>query len=124
MAIYVVEKLVDGVMVLELRGRIILGPETEAVRSKIKALLEAGTLHIVLDLENIIYVDSVGLSTLISSYTSARKAGGYVKLLHLPHGVRHLLQVTRLITVFDVYEDLHEAVRSFGASDALRPLGT
>lgn len=123
MAIYIVEKLVDGVMVLEMRGRIILGPETEAVRSRIKTLIEAGTLHIVLDLESIAYVDSVGLSTLISSYISARKAGGYLKLLHLPHGVRHLLQVTRLITVFDVYEDLHAAVASFVSSDALRPPG-
>jgi anti-sigma B factor antagonist len=113
MAIYIVEKVVDGVMLLDLRGRITLGPETEAVRTKLRQLLKAGQLRIILNLGEITYVDSVGLSTLIACYTSARNAGGDLKLLHLPRGVRQLLQITRLSTVFEIYEDLATAVESF-----------
>lgn len=115
MAIYIVEKVVDGVMLLDLRGRITLGPETEAFRTKLKELLDAGYHHLILNLGEITYVDSVGLSSLVAGFTSARSAGGDLKLLHLPRGVHQLLQITRLITVFDVYEDLASAVKSFPA---------
>lgn len=112
MAIFIVEKLVDGVMLMDMRGRITLGPETEMVRSKLKALLDAGYQQIILNLGEVTYVDSVGLGTLISSYISARNAGGNLKLLHLPRGVQQLLQITRLSTVFEIYEDLSLAVKS------------
>lgn len=114
MPLYIVEKQVNGVLLLDLRGRITLGAETEALRNKIKQAVEAGHARILLDLGEITYIDSVGLSTLISSYTSARKAGGDVKLLHLPRGVHQLLQITRLSTVFDIYDDLEAARHSFG----------
>jgi anti-sigma B factor antagonist len=108
-----VEKLVDGVMLVDLHGRITLGAETEALRAKLKQLLSAGYHHILLNLGEVTYVDSVGLSSLVAAYTSARQAGGDLKLLHLPRGVHQLLQITRLSTVFDVYEDLASAVESF-----------
>jgi anti-sigma B factor antagonist len=117
MAIYIVEKVVDGVMLVDLRGRITLGPETEAVRSKLKQLLSAGNHRIILNLAGVDYLDSVGLSTLIAGYTSARNAGGDLKLLHLPRGVQQLLQITRLSTVFEIYEDLAIAVESFESED-------
>jgi len=113
MPIYMVEKLVDGVMLVDLHGRITLGAETEALRAKLKQLLSAGYHHILLNLGEVTYVDSVGLSSLVAAYTSARQAGGDLKLLHLPRGVHQLLQITRLSTVFDVYEDLASAVESF-----------
>ena len=116
-AIFIVEKIVDGVLLMDLRGRITLGPETEMVRSKLKELLDAGYHRIIFNLGGVTYVDSVGLGTLISSYISARNAGGNLKLLHLPVGVHQLLQITRLSTVFEIYEDLSVAVRSF-QSDA------
>jgi anti-sigma B factor antagonist len=118
MAIYMVEKVVDGVMVVDLRGRITLGPETEALRSKLKQLLDMGQRRIILDLGGVTYIGSVGLSTLVAVYTSARRVGGDLKLLHLPRGVQQLLQITRLSTVFDIYEDLATAVKSF-QSEAL-----
>ena len=105
-AIFIVEKIVDGVLLMDLRGRITLGPETEMVRSKLKELLDAGYHRIIFNLGGVTYVDSVGLGTLISSYISARNAGGNLKLLHLPVGVHQLLQITRLSTVFEIYEDL------------------
>jgi len=118
MAIYIVEKLVDGVMLVDLRGRITLGPETEALRTKLKHLLDAGYHRILLNLGEVTYLDSVGLSSLVAGYTSARRAGGNLKLLHLPRGVQQLLKITRLSTVFDIYEDLATAVESFETEEA------
>ena len=117
MAIFIVEKVVDGIMLVDLRGRITLGPETEALRAKLKELLNAGQQRIILNLGEVTYLDSVGLSTLVASYTSARNAGGNLKLLHLPRGVQQLLQITRLSTVFEVYEDLATAVESFNTEE-------
>lgn len=117
MAIYIVEKVVGGIMLMDLRGRITLGPETEAVRSKLKQLLNAGHHRLIMNLGEVTYIDSVGLSTLIAGYTSARSAGGNLKLLHLPRGVQQLLQITRLSTVFEIYEDLTTAVESFQSDD-------
>ena len=112
-ALFIVEKIIDGVMMLDMRGRITLGPETEALRTRLKELLTAGHRHIILNLGEVTYVDSVGLGTLIGAYTSATNTGGSLKLLHLPRGVQQLLQVTRLSTVFEIYEDLATAVASF-----------
>jgi anti-sigma B factor antagonist len=114
MHLYMVEKIVNGVMVVDLRGRITLGEETEALRWRVKQLVEAGYTRLILNLEEVDYIDSVGLSTLVSSYTSARKQGGDVKLLHLTKRVHDLLQITRLSTVFEIYDSLEEAQRSFG----------
>jgi anti-sigma B factor antagonist len=114
MHLHMVEKLVCGVMVLDLRGRITLGEETEALREKVKNLVEAGHTRLILNLEEVIYVDSVGLSTLVATYTSARRQGGDVKLLKLTKRLRDLLQITRLSTVFETFDSLEEATRSFG----------
>jgi anti-sigma B factor antagonist len=121
MPIYIVEKDVGGIILLSLRGRITLGKETEVLRSKIKELLDAGRLKIILDLGEVIYIDSVGLSTLVASYTTARKGGGDLKLLRLPRGVHHLLQITRLSTVFEIYNDLDAACRSFSRPQGAMP---
>jgi anti-sigma B factor antagonist len=113
MPLYVVEKQVNGVLLLDLRGRITLGEETEALRNRVKQALAAGHGRILVDLGEITYIDSVGLSTLIASCTSAREAGGDLKLLHLPRGVHQLLQITRLSTVFEIYDNLEAACQSF-----------
>jgi anti-sigma B factor antagonist len=113
MAIYIVEKVIEGVMLVDVRGRITLGPETEALRSKLKQLIDSGQQRIILDLGEVTYIDSVGLSTLVASYTSARRAGGDLKLLRLPRGVHQLLQITRLSTVFEIYESLDAARQAF-----------
>ncbi len=105
-------------MLLDLRGQITLGQETEALRSKIKDLIEAGHSRIILGLGEVNYIDSVGLSTLVASYTSVRKHGGDLKLLHLTKRVRGLLQITRLSTVFQACDTVEEAVRAFNAEPA------
>ena len=117
MALYMVEKLVFGVIVLSLRGKIVLGEESGAFREHLKRLIEEWRTRIVLDLAEVNYLDSVGLSSLVASYTSARKQGGDLKLLQLTKKIHNLLQITRLSTVFEVYNTLDEAVRSFGPQE-------
>jgi anti-sigma B factor antagonist len=113
MPLYIVEKLVAGIILLDLRGRITLGQETEAFRRKIRELLDDGQRRLILDLGQITYIDSVGLSTLVACLTSVRKQGGDLKLVHLPQGVHQLLQITRLVTVFEIYDNLESVLRAF-----------
>jgi anti-sigma B factor antagonist len=109
----VVEKSVGDVLILALRGRLVLGPETEYLRREINEALAAGSRKILVDLGEVTYIDSSGLSTLVASYTSVRKQSGELKLLHLTRRIRDLLQITRLSTVFDLYDSQKEAVASF-----------
>jgi anti-sigma B factor antagonist len=113
MPLYIVEKMVGEIIVLDMRGRITLGRETEALRGKIRQLIDAGTRRLILDLGGIAYIDSVGLSTLVASWTSMRKQGGDLKLVRLPQGVHQLLQITRLVTVFEIYESPESALQAF-----------
>jgi anti-sigma B factor antagonist len=115
-ALYLVEKLVDGVMVVDLRGRLVLGEETEILRNRIKRLIEAGHTRIVLNLEGVSYIDSSGLSTLITTFVSVRKKGGDLKLLRLTGRVSDIMQITKLSTVFEIYDTIEEAQRSFAQS--------
>ena len=121
MPLYMVEKDMNGVMLLSLRGRVTLGKETESLRAKIKELIDAGRLQLILELGEVTYIDSVGLSTLVASYTSALKGGGMLKLLKLPRGVHQQLQITRLSTVFEIYDDLETARHSFSSPEGPRP---
>ena len=114
MPLYIVEKLVRGVILLDLRGRITLGHETEIFRRQIKEVIAAGYKQLVLDLGEITYIDSVGLATLVASLTSVRKEGGDMKLARLPGGVHQLLQITRLITVFEIHTNVESALQAFG----------
>jgi anti-sigma B factor antagonist len=113
MPLYIVEKLMSGIIVLDMRGRITLGRETETFRSKIRELVDAGTRRLILDLGEVTYIDSVGLSTLIAGWTSMRKQGGDLKLVRLPQGVHQLLQITRLATVFDIHSSAESALQAF-----------
>lgn len=124
MALYVVEKSVGGLLLLDLRGQITLGDETNALRVKVKTLMEAGKTRMIVDLAEISYIDSAGLATLVWIYTSARKMGGDVKLLHLTKRVRDLLQITRLITVFETYDTLEAAQQAFAQPPIPDPNGT
>ena len=114
MPLYLVEKLFDEVVVLDARGRITLGAETENLRQRISAIIGAGRKCIVLDLGNVDYIDSAGLGILAASSASARRAGGQLKLVNLTKRVRDLLQITRLSTLFEVYDSVEKACLSFG----------
>lgn len=107
-----VRVLSDGIFIVDGAGRIIFGEETAMLRDQVKALIsESG--RIVLNLADVTYIDSGGLGTLVALYTTARNAGGAVKLSRLTPRVGDLLQVTKLLTVFEVYNSEDEAVLSF-----------
>jgi anti-sigma B factor antagonist len=111
--LYIVEKELDHVALLDLRGRITLGEETAKLRKMLDDVLASGRRQIILNLQGVNYIDSSGLSTLIACCISARKQGGDVRLAHLTSRVRDLLQITRLSTVFEAYDNVHDAQRSF-----------
>jgi anti-sigma B factor antagonist len=105
-------RLLDGVTVVDCSGRIVFGDEAAALRENVKQLLSE-TKHIVLNLGEVNYIDSGGLGTLVGLYTSAKSAGGAIKLANLTQRVGDLLQVTKLLTVFDVYDGEEKAVHAF-----------
>ena len=114
MALRIEERESDGTMVLTLSGRITLGDESSQLRTKIKDLLAQGKTRLVLDLADVGYIDSAGLGTLVAGYTSAQNQGASMKLANLTKKFREQLNITKLVTVFEVYDSLEEAVKSFG----------
>src|ERR1700732_1965706 len=105
---------VNGVTVLESEGRIVLGEESNAFRERVKSLLAAGKKKIVLNLANVTYIDSAGLGTLVATFHSARSQGATLKLTNLGSKFKEVLQVTKLMTVFDTYDNETAAIQSFG----------
>ena len=113
MALKITQREVDGVDVMALEGRIVLGEESNALREGVKALLAKGQKHIVLNMTNVTYIDSAGLGTLVASHHSAKAQGAGLRLSNLGSKFQEVLQVTKLLTVFDVYDSEAAAVRSF-----------
>src|SRR5579862_3402975 len=105
---------VDGVAVIGLEGRIVLGEESNALREKVKGLLAAGQKKVVLNMTDVTYIDSAGLGALVAAHHSARTQGASLKLSNLGSKFKEILQVTKLLTVFDVYDSEAAAVASFG----------
>ena len=105
-------RTVDGILIVDCSGRIIFGEESSLLRDTIKKVLPENK-KIVLNLSGTNYIDSGGLGTLVSLYTSAKNAGSSIKLANLTQRVGDLLQVTKLLTVFDVYDSEQKALDSF-----------
>jgi anti-sigma B factor antagonist len=114
MALEITEKESSGVTVLVLAGRVTLGEESSKLRTKLKDLLGEGKTRVVLDLAEVKYIDSAGLGTLVAGYTSARNQGASMKLANLTKKFDEQLHITKLVTVFDVYDSVADAVKSFG----------
>ena len=104
---------VDGVSVVTLDGRIVLGEESTSLREKLKSLIAEGKKKIVLNMANITYIDSAGLGTLVAAHLSAKNQGASVRLSNLGSKFHEVLQITKLLTVFDVYDTEAAAVSSF-----------
>ena len=104
---------VDGVSILDLSGRITLGDGSVTLREAISESLAKESNRILLNLEEVDFIDSSGLGELVSAFTSVKKRGGELKLLHLTTRVQDLLQITKLYTVFDIRDDETSAVGSF-----------
>jgi anti-sigma B factor antagonist len=102
----------DDILVVDCIGRIVFGEESGVLRDTVKKLL-VHHKNMVLNLAGITYIDSGGLGTLVALYTSARNAGGALKLANLTQRVGDLLQVTKLVTIFEVFDNEKEAANSF-----------
>ena len=112
-------RLVGGVTIVDLKGRIALGEGSTGLRDLVQNLAIEGIKKILLNFRDVDYIDSSGLGELVSAFTSIRSQGGELKLLNLTKRVRSLLQITRLLTVFDVTDDEATSVKSF--SPAISP---
>jgi anti-sigma B factor antagonist len=106
-ALAISSREVDGVTVLELSGRITLGEGSVQLRDAIRDVIAKGQRNVLVDLGEVSYIDSSGLGELVSAYTTARNQGAKLKKVH------DLLQLTKLYTVFDIYDDEASAIASF-----------
>jgi anti-sigma B factor antagonist len=113
MQLKVTKRTVDGILAFECSGRIVFGEETSLLRDEVKKAIADNIKRIVLNLGQVTYIDSGGLGTLVALHTTAHNAGASVKLANLTKRVGDLLQVTKLLTVFDVYNSEYEALESF-----------
>jgi anti-sigma B factor antagonist len=109
------EEQAGDVTILRMAGRLELDQGDLDFRDYLNGLVAKGQIKIVLDLKDVIRIDSAGIGMLVSKYLSTVKRGGMIKLLHLTRRSDHLMDITRLTTVFEIFDDEAEALRSFGA---------
>ena len=107
------ERQAGDVTILDLVGKVTIGEGSVALRSAIRRLLREGKKKILLNLAGVGYIDSSGIGELVSSFTAVNKEGGTLKLLKLTQKIQDLLAITKLLTVFDVFDDEGEALSSF-----------
>jgi anti-sigma B factor antagonist len=107
-----------SVTIVDISGRIVLGEESAALRDLVCNLLDKGHRQILFNLAAVNYIDSAGLGSLVSAFTSVRKQNGELKLLNLTNKVHDVLQITKLYTVFDIMNDEAEGLSSFSKSTA------
>jgi|PlaIllAssembly_1097288.scaffolds.fasta_scaffold1589552_1 anti-sigma B factor antagonist len=107
------EREVNGVTVLEIHGKILMGEGDIAIKKKVDELLAENVKNVVLDLADVPYIDSSGLGELIRCYTTMRKASGTLKLANVTERIVDLLTITKLITVFEYYKSVDDAVKSY-----------
>jgi anti-sigma B factor antagonist len=112
-ALTIASRAVDGVNVLDLSGRITLGEGSVQLRDAIRELIGKGQKNILLNLGDVNYIDSSGLGELVSAYTTAKNQGASLRLLNLTKKVKDVLQLTKLYTVFDIYDDEASAIGSY-----------
>jgi anti-sigma B factor antagonist len=108
------ERQAGDVTILDLRGEVRIGEGSIALRDAIRNLADSGKKKLLLNLAGVSYIDSSGIGELIANYTTITRQGGQLKLLKLTDRVQNLLVITKLLTVFDSYEDEAEALNSFG----------
>lgn len=107
------KRVVSGVSILELEGKITIGKGDVALREAVQQLLSEGADKILIHLEKVSTIDSSGVGELVSAFTTVTNRGGKLKLVNLPPKVNDILQITQLITVFEVYDNEAEALASF-----------
>jgi anti-sigma B factor antagonist len=104
---------IEGVNIIDLSGRITIGEGTVVLRDAVRNLLQRHEKNILLNLADVSYIDSSGIGELVSSFTTLSSQGGKLKLLKLTKKVHDLLSITKLLTVFEVFNDEAKAIQSF-----------
>jgi len=117
MALKISTRDVNGITVIDLSGRIVFGDEAAMLRDKVKSLVPINS-RLILNLSQVSYIDSGGIGTMVSLFTTARAAGGDIKLVNLTKRVGDLLQITKLITVFETFDNENQAVQAFAQKAA------
>ena len=113
MSVQITTRLDGDVTIVDVAGKITLGEGSSALRDKVKDLNAAGVKKILINLGDVNYIDSSGIGELVSAFTTISNAGGNLKLLNLTKRVQDLLQITKLYTVFEVFDSEVSAVKSF-----------
>ncbi len=103
----------NGVIILEPRGKIMGGPDATLLYDKLHEIIESGNKQVVIDLSKVDWMNSTGLGILISSYTTLRNNNGELKLANITDKIQSLLTITKLVTVFDSYDSVDDAVKAF-----------
>ena len=98
------ERPTEGVMILDLKGKLTIGEDVELVKDKINSLIQQGEKKLLLNLAEVPYVDSAGLGEIVRTYTTVNRQGGDLKLLHLTKRIEDILAITKLLTVFDTFD--------------------
>lgn len=111
----IAEREVDGIVILDMAGRLVLDQGDAAFRDWIADLVTRGRTQIILNLRDVSYIDSAGVGVMVAKLLSVRRAGGDIKLLHLTPRSNRVMTITKLLTVFEAYTDEQEAIRSFKA---------
>lgn len=113
----IAERTLESILILDLAGNIRMGEDSAHIHNTLRQALARGEKRILLNLENISYIDSSGLGEIVAGYATCQREGAELKLLNLTKRVRELMIITKLLIVFDVFEDEREAVASFGPSE-------
>jgi anti-sigma B factor antagonist len=107
------ERVVGDVTILDLKGKITLGEGDEALKDKINSLTLQNRRQILLNLEGVPYIDSAGLGEVVRTYTTVSRQGGQLKLVNLTKRIEDLLSITKLLTVFETFDNEADALKSF-----------
>ena len=109
------ERLLENVVIVDLKGKLTLGEGDELLKEKIDNLMQQGHRNLLLNLESVPYIDSAGLGGIVHVYSTVKRKGGTLKLVNLTKRITDLLTITKLLTVFDTFDSEAEAVSSFNS---------
>lgn len=121
MPLAVSKRSVDGVTILDLDGRLVLGDEATSARQSFTDAAASDTKHLIVNLAKVIYIDSSGLGTLIVGHSAMKETGGGMKLLHLSERHQQLMVISKLSTVFEIFDDEQLAINSFYPDREIKP---
>jgi anti-sigma B factor antagonist len=112
-AMQIEERVIGGVTILDLKGKMTLGEGDELLKDKINSLIHQGQKKLLLNLEGVPYIDSAGLGEIVRTYTTVSRQGGSLKLVNLTKRITDLLAITKLLTVFETFESEKDAIASY-----------